>query len=65
MQEVLQWTEEGAPQDGADHLRTDDSRGLVRIEKTDAWADVSRSPSYVLRCRLETAHSARQALSRC
>jgi len=40
VQEVLQRT-------------ADEPSGLVRVDRTDAWADGVPSPSYVLRCRRE------------
>lgn len=42
VEEILQVVTPASPGPGAD---------LVRIEETDVWADVSTSPSYLLRCR--------------
>ena len=55
VQEVLQRTGENTPQDGTDHAQVDKRHGFVRIEKTDAWGDASKLPSYLLRCRMEPA----------
>jgi len=46
VQEVLQRTADGP-------------LGLVPVERTDAWADTNPSPSYVLRCRLESGPKSR------
>ena len=35
--------------------QTDEVGGFVRIEKTDAWGDVSQVPHYLVRCRKEPA----------
>jgi hypothetical protein len=52
VQEVLQKTGENT-QDGAEHDLAGKTNGFVRVEKTDAWDDVNKLPSYLLRCRLE------------
>ncbi|QNN53749.1 hypothetical protein [Nocardioides mesophilus] len=53
VQEILQKVGQGAPHIEAAEFRDDTSRDFVRIEKTDVWGDVSTSPSYLLRCRME------------
>jgi hypothetical protein len=53
VREILQKVGEGSPHLGADHVHADKSRDFVRIEKTDVWENISTSPSYLLRCRME------------
>lgn len=53
VQEILQKAAEGSPNIGAGGVRADTSQDFVRIDKTDVWGDVSTSPSYLLRCRME------------
>lgn len=36
-------------------LQREETSRLVTVERTDAWGDVSTSPSYVLHCRMEPA----------
>ena len=55
VQEVLQKSEEQSAQGGTDHVDPDGTHGYVRIERTDAWGDVGKLPSYLLRCRMEPA----------
>jgi hypothetical protein len=55
VQEVLQRSGGNAPRTGSDHDRVDTAHDVVRVERTDAWGDVTQVPSYVLRCRLEPA----------
>jgi hypothetical protein len=50
VQEIFQAVTPESPRAGAD---------LVRIVKTDVWADVSTSPSYLLRCRRESTPRSR------
>jgi hypothetical protein len=53
VQEILQQVGEESPHIGADHAHADKSQSFVRIERTDAWGDLSTLPSYLLRCRRE------------
>jgi hypothetical protein len=55
VQEVLQRTGQNAPRGGATDVLADKRHGFTRIEKTDAWGDVSTAPGYLLRCRREPA----------
>jgi hypothetical protein len=61
VQEVLQRTAElpSPAGPGPDHVRSEPLPGFVRVERTDAWGDVSTSPSYLLRCRRDPTPAAR------
>jgi hypothetical protein len=55
VQEILQGPLRTAP----DHAHADRAQDLIRIEKTDAWADASTLSSYLLRCRMDPAPRSR------
>ncbi|QWZ09955.1 hypothetical protein KRR39_09620 [Nocardioides panacis] len=51
--EIQERTGTDALRDGASTVRADTGPGLVTVERTDAWGDVSKLPGYLLRCGME------------